>query len=590
MNEVMNGEKTQAQKVKDLCRNVIPYFECTYFNKYISDYKMSLGYKLDREMHSDFDKDWQSNIFFPLIPSLVDTVYSSIYDSKFNFNVNWDWLEWSDKLLNRVFDYNWEWRDSLMAVAKETIITWKWFLKPYFIKYTEKKRVKKKILKKEIKRPAIEYKSIFNVFYDYSGKFEDSSFVIERNIMNRKNIIKTYWAKIENIESKLDAICENPYQDRYSDFDVNRVKHLLYFEELIREKWFDTYINPTKVRSNASWDNGSIDNKNNLYFIDFGKQKVFEVIEYSDDENVTVLIDWKELFTVKRKIYFDWPVIQCINYNAIPWTNDWQWVSSMLTDIQLSINSLINIYLDNLKMWVAPMFEVVGWLNSQFMHKGKVKYTPYKMVATNTPGGVRKLDLTITWFEPVNAIQFLVDVALQRIWVSEYMMWVQGKVERISGWVDALSNAFKSRLLHFVNSIQKGMWGIAKIILIFYANFYTNEELQELWLVWEIDYEKLLDEKWVSFSFTSLKLLEMEERLKYLNENLWTIFSMAQWADGKPNFNSKELLRWILNKDIDTKAILDTESLEQPQQYNDYWNTPTEEIPEEDMYQWLQNL
>jgi hypothetical protein len=42
MNEVMNGEKTQAQKVKDLCKNIIPYFEATYFNKYISDYKMAL--------------------------------------------------------------------------------------------------------------------------------------------------------------------------------------------------------------------------------------------------------------------------------------------------------------------------------------------------------------------------------------------------------------------------------------------------------------------------------------------------------------------------------------------------------------------
>lgn len=598
MNEVMNGEKTQAQKVKDLCKNIIPYFEATYFNKYISDYKMALWYKLDRELNPDFDKEWQSNIFFPMIPTLIDTIYSSIYDSKFNFNVVGDWLEWTDKLLNRVFDYQWLWREHLMDTAKECIITWRGYLKPYFISYMDTKKVKKKILKKKIKRPAIQYKSVFNVFYDYSGKFEDSSFIIERNIMNRKAIIKTYWSKIENIEARLDAIIRDKTTDRYSDFDVNRVKHLIYFEEVVREHKFDTWI-PTKHSMNRwhtdAWD---INNKNNLYYVDFTKQQVFEVIEYTDDDVVTVLIDWKELFTAERKITFDWPTIQCINYNTIPWSSDSQWISSMNTDIQLVINSLINIFLDNLKMWIAPMFEVVWWLNNQLIHKGKIKYSPYKMIATNMPNWVRKLDLSINWYEPVNAIQFLSDVTMQRAWVSEYMMWVQGKVERISWWVDALSNAFKSRLLPLVNSIQKAMGNIAKILLLFYANYYTDQELKDLWLIGDIDYEKLLDEKGITFMFTSLNLLQVEEKLKYLNENLWTIFSMAQWPNGKPNFNSKELLRWILNKDIDTEAILDTSKIEQPQQqfgwfwwgWFGWWQPQQEDIPEEDIYSALQNI
>lgn len=584
---------SQWQKVMDLCWQIIPYFEKTFFNRYIQDYKDYLWYKWDRAKEI---QDWQTNVVFPLIAWMVDTMYASIYDSKFKFTLTGEWLKWTDKLLNHAFDYEWRWKVALMEAAKECIITGKWFLEPYFMAYQEKKVVRGKNYGKIIKRPVIEYASVFDIFYDYNGKVEDSPFIIKRSILNRKAIIQRYSNKIgKNAEATVDSILATEVREQYSQYDINRVKHIIAYEDIIKEKKNLLTMIPT-IKANGVNDWDTLNERNNVFAVDFSKNKVYEVIEYNDDTTTTVLIDGKELFSRPRKLWIDWPLIQSFSFNQIPWTSDSLWVSSMNKDNQMISNSLFNIYLDNLKMWIAPMFEAVGGMNSFLGTSNKIEYSPYKVVATNTPWSLRKVDLGIAWFEPVNAIQFMSTVSRERVGINEYVMWVQGKVERIAWWVDMLFNQYKSRLMPLTNSINTAMGRTAKIILVMYATYYKESELKELWLEDTLDIARFLDEKNVKFQLSTLSLLENEEKLEYINENLVSLSNLSQWEDGKPTLNIHELVKALLTKEINVEAILTPK--EQPQQYNQggfnpqWWGEQynQEETPQEDIYAWLANI
>lgn len=573
-------ELNNYDKVMDLAKQVIPYFEKTFFTRYIQDYKDYLWYTWDRKREIE---EWQTNVVFPLVSWMVDTMYASIYDSKFKFNVSTDWIDGTDKLLNHSFDYEWRGRNAVMSASKEAIITWKGYIEPYLINMQEKKKVKWKNYGKKIKVPVIDYLSIFDVFYDYSKRLEDSPFTMKRSILSRKAILKKYNNLID--ETKIDSVLsDEKWIYRYSNCDYNRVKHIIAYEELVwsNKKLLTNVANiPRQEAPYNTWE--SIDSMNNIFAVDFTKNKVYEVIEYSDDDGITVLVDWKGLLTQPRKLWMDWVLIQSISFNEIPWINDSLWIASKNRHAQMMSNTLFNIYLDNLKMWIAPMFESVGWMNQFLGTSNKFKYEPYKVYSTNTPNSLRKIDLTINWFEPVNAIQFISTYSKENSWISEYVMWVQGKVERVSSGTDMLLNAFKSRLMPLVNSINTAMWNIGKILLLIYATYFKVDELRKLWLEWELDYERFLDESNVNFRMTSLALLEEEEQLEYLMNNLPTISWLSQWEDGKPTVNIKELLTAILTKKVDITKIL-TPS-EPPQQeevpWMDMWPTSPEPTPEE---------
>lgn len=582
---------TVEKKVMDLCRQTIPYFEKTFFNRYIQDYKDYLWYKADRQREI---QDWQTNVVFPLISWMVDTMYASIYDSKFKFTLTWDWIKWTDKLLNHAFDYEWKWKQALMDAAKECIITWKWFLEPYFMYYKEKKVVRGKNYWRIIKRPVVDYVSIFDVFYDYNGTVEDSPFIIKRSILSKQGIIKRYWAKLWwNANAIVEAITSSDVVEQYSQYDINRVKHIIAYEEMIKNSKTPLITMIPTYREQWYSEQDTIDSRNNVFAVDFKKNAVYEVIEHNDDTTTTVLVDGKLLFSKPRTLWLSWPLIQSFSFNQIPWTSDSLWISSMNKDNQMVSNSLFNIYLDNLKMQIAPMFESVWWMNSFLWNKNKIEYSPYKVVPTNTPWSLRKVELWIWWFEPVNAIQFMSTVSRERVGINEYVMWVQGKVERVAWWVDMLFNQFKSRLMPLTNSINTWMGRIAKIILLMYATYYKESELKELWLEDSLDMNRFLDERNIKFQLSSLSLLENEEKLEYLNNNLMNLAWLRQDETWAPTINTQELVKALLTKEIDIDAILTPKEIQQ-QQFNQWWFPPEQwwqtQLHEEDIYQWLANL
>lgn len=557
----LTKKEARIESVKTLCTNVIPYFEKTFFNRYIEDYKNYLWYVGDRQSMID---DWQTNIFFPMIPAIVDTMYASMYDSKIKFNVSGDWVKWTDDLLNHAFDYKHSGKDALMDSIKECLITGKWYLKPIFLKYRDKKVVRGIDYGHEVKRPMLDYVSIFNVFYDYNTTLQDSAFTIERYILNRKQILKRYSSKVEKTDNPdfsttgyIDWILKDEKTERYSEYDINRVRHIIAFDSYISKNNLSTVI-PIQTRTQTAQTDNTIEWRNSLYGIDFAKNKVFEVIEYNDDEWTTVLIDGKLLYMGPKQINTDSTIITDINFSKIPWTSDSTWVATNLSELQGITNTLYNIFLDNLKMQMAPMFEQVWGLNQMLGKKNRIKYEPYKVIPTNTPWSMRRLELGIWGFEPINVIQFIESFAEKRSWVNEYIMWGQGKVERIAGWVDLIFNQYKSKLMPLTNSINNAMWYIAKMFLLMYGINFEEKELQELWLVDKLDYKVFLDERNVSFHLSSLSLLSEEEGIKNLTESLKTLSPFLQTPEGSA-LNVDELVKGILKREVDVDKILQKE-------------------------------
>jgi len=560
---------TRVEGIQTLCDNVIPYFEQTFFNRYIEDYKNYLWYTWDRQ---EVIEDWQTNVFFPMIPAIVDTMFASMYDSKIKFRVEWEGIEGTDELLNNAFDYEHTGKDALMETIKECLITGKWFMKPVFQKYKDPKIVNWIDYWTTVKRPTLNYVSIFNVFYDYNTTLQNSTFTIERYIMSKKQILKNYASKLnnENANQYITSICNQKDKKRYSEYDVNRIKHIIAYEDMIGSSNLSTVIPTTEMRSanNLNTPN-SIEGRNTVYAIDFDKNNVYEVIEYNDEEGTVVLIDWIMLFKKAAEIKSNSTLVTDISFNKIPWTSDSTGVSTNLNELQQITNTLYNIYLDNLKIQISPMFEQVWGLNQMLGKKNKITYSPYRVIPTNTPWSLRKIELGVAWFEPINTIQFIEAFAEKRSWVNEYIMWGQGKVERIAGWVDLIFNQYKSKLMPLTNSINNAMGFIAKNFLLMYAINYEEKELTELWLKDKLNLRVFLNEKNISFHLSSLALLSEEEGIKTLTESLQNLGPYLQWPNGM-NINAKELVKWILKRDIDVDEILEVKD-EAPAPAQTWW-------------------
>jgi hypothetical protein len=131
--------------------------------------------------------------------------------------------------------------------------------------------------------------------------------------MSRKNILKRYKADLrkgDKDEEYLDSIIARQGQ-RFCDYDYNRVRSILAYEDLIikDKKTTNAFIDTTVWDRHRNGENhavnevgsSSISHTNNIFGVDFEKNRVHEVIEYRDDDGITVLIDGELLFRKKEK-------------------------------------------------------------------------------------------------------------------------------------------------------------------------------------------------------------------------------------------------------------------------------------------------
>ena len=469
MNKPLSWEQiiSPFQKTEDRMRETLEivknFYSIHLWNKWASAYRNYFMYKLDRAL---LIKDFQTNIKSPVVKMYVDAMWTGLYDNVINFRVIGRdredqkkaddvkaFLEWWFSASNS--------RMELMQAIKEALICGPGYLKIWFID-KEKKIEYKKGLKKVSKTtkeqyPYIKYVPVFNLFIDPTVKsFEESPYVFERNVMSVEAFKKYYWNYFnDKTEKIIKYALANPYY--FSGYDYNKIKHAAFWDEREIKRFFFNY---TENNNNDGWT-FDIFTQNYLSFEQ--NSKYVEVIEYwSDDRHATmvngkVFLDEENPLPLKKKPYVD------IEYNKAPWLafGSWLWVT--LEDIQNITDELLNLQMDNTKFQIAPMFQKLKGSDMFSQDADGLLYEPFKVVEVNTPEGMHRLELGSPEFTGVDMIQFLLQLWEMSEGLNSYSMGYQNKVERSATWVSALVQAFKSRLLPLVESMNQALAKIAEM-------------------------------------------------------------------------------------------------------------------------------
>jgi len=462
-NQIISPFQKTEDRVRETLEIVKNFYSIHLWNKWASAYRNYFMYKLDRAL---LIKDFQTNIKSPVVKMYVDAMWTWLYDNVINFRVVGRDREDQKKaddvkaFLERGFSAS-NSRMELMQAIKEALICWPGYLKIGFLD-KEKKIEYKKGLKKVSKvtkeqYPFIRYVPIFNLFIDPTVKsFEESPYVFERNVMSVESFNKYYWNYFNN-ETKpiIKYALENPYY--FSAYDYNKIKHAAFWDEREIKKYFTDYIE----NNNNDWWTFDIFTQNYLSFEK--NSKYVEVIEYrSDEKHVTmvngkVFLDEDNPLPLKKKPYVD------IEYNKAPWLAFGSGLGVTLEDIQNITDELLNLQMDNTKFQIAPMFQKLKWSDMFSQDADWLLYEPFKVVEVNTPEGMHRLELGSPEFTWVDMIQFLLQLWEMSEWLNSYSMGYQNKVERSATWVSALVQAFKSRLLPLVESMNQALAKIAEM-------------------------------------------------------------------------------------------------------------------------------
>ena len=469
MNKPLSWEQiiSPFQKTEDRMRETLEivknFYSIHLWNKWASAYRNYFMYKLDRAL---LIKDFQTNIKSPVVKMYVDAMWTGLYDNVINFRVVGRdredqkkaddvkaFLEWGFSASNS--------RMELMQAIKEALICGPGYLKIGFLD-KEKKIEYKKGLKKITKTtkeqyPYIRYVPVFNLFIDPTVKsFEESPYVFERNVMSVE-AFKKYYGNYFNdkTEKIIKYALANPYY--FSGYDYNKIKHAAFWDEREIKRFFFNY---TENNNNDGWT-FDIFTQNYLSFEQ--NSKYVEVIEYwSDDRHATmvngkVFLDEENPLPLKKKPYVD------IEYNKAPGLAFGSWLGVTLEDIQNITDELLNLQMDNTKFQIAPMFQKLKGSDMFSQDADGLLYEPFKVVEVNTPEGMHRLELWSPEFTGVDMIQFLLQLWEMSEWLNSYSMGYQNKVERSATWVSALVQAFKSRLLPLVESMNQALAKIAEM-------------------------------------------------------------------------------------------------------------------------------
>ena len=229
-----------------------------------------------------------------------------------------------------------------------------------------------------------------------------------------------------------------------------------------------------------------------------------------------------------------------------------------------------NAFLDNTKMSLSDMYEVVG--NSPFVRNGKIEFKKFWALKVNAPNSIRRLELWTKDFAPLNYMQVMTEFGQQRSWVNQYLLGWQWRAERVSGWVDLILNQYKSKLTPITDSINMMMWNMARSWVLMFLKYFSRAELlkkkisivdimDEGWkniISFSVngkDVRDIIDEDNITFTFDALYKVEQENRRAALKENLQYLLQYTQ-----DKVNLPELMKATLWMDFEIDNIFKDQS------------------------------
>lgn len=545
--------KKAEDKLSETLDIVKNFYSNHLWNKWASAYKNYFMYKLDRSL---LIKDFQTNIKSPVVKMYVDAMWTGLYDNVINFRVVGRDREDQKKaddvkaFLERGFSAS-NSRMELMQAIKEALICGPGYLKIGFvdrekkIEYQKGVRKVSKVTKEQY--PFIKYVPLFNIFIDPTVKsFDESPYVIERNVLSVEAFKKYYWWYFNNeTKSIISEALANPYY--FSNYDYNKIKHAAFWDEREVKKFFEDLIEDDN--EHQSFD---MFTQNYLSFEE--NSKYVEVIEYRSDDKHILMVNGKVFkeeanpLPLKKKPYVD------IEYNKAPGLAFGSWLGVTLEDIQNITDELLNLQMDNTKFQIAPMFQKLKGSDMFSQDASWLTYEPFKVVEVNTPEWMHRLELGSPEFTGVDMIQFLLQLWEMSEWLNSYSMWYQNKVERSATGVSALVQAFKSRLLPLVESMNQAL---AKIAEMWTATAVVMMDdmvaIRQMWkdgkpVFKDITIDDLVGKYDIEFDAQALKSATREIKRDQLLQLLQT--AIQWWVDpntGEYFIDMRELWREIID-------------------------------------------
>ena len=595
-NQIISPFQKTEDRMRETLEIVKNFYSIHLWNKWASAYRNYFMYKLDRAL---LIKDFQTNIKSPVVKMYVDAMWTGLYDNVINFRVVGRdredqkkaddvkaFLEWGFSASNS--------RMELMQAIKEALICGPGYLKIGFID-REKKIEYKKGLKKISKStkeqyPFIRYVPIFNLFIDPTVKsFEESPYVFERNVMSVEAFNKYYGSYFNNnTKPIIEYALKNPYY--FSAYDYNKIKHAAFWDEREIKRFFYDYV---ENNNNDGW---TFDVFTQNYLSFEKNSKYVEVIEYWSDEkhctmvNGKVFLDEENPLPLKKKPYVD------IEYNKAPWLafGSWLWVT--LEDIQNITDELLNLQMDNTKFQIAPMFQKLKGSDMFSQDASGLLYEPFKVVEVNTPEWMHRLELWSPEFTWVDMIQFLLQLWEMSEWLNSYSMWYQNKVERSATWVSALVQAFKSRLLPLVESMNQAlakiaeMWTATAVVMM--------DDMIAIRMMWkdgkpvfkDITIDDLVGKYDIEFDAQALKSATREIKRDQLLQLLQT--AIQWWVDpntGEYFIDMRELWREIIDSfEMSQDLVMNSKEVNKEKTKSMILQAKSEQQVQQAVQQWMQ--
>lgn len=505
-------QKAEIDDIKRVIYTTIIEFHNYEFPKYIGNYKKYLGFVGDRAANIE---NWQSNVDYPLVASVVDTMFGNIFDFGYEFGINEPKLK---ELCTNSFDFRGIGKRTFKEVAKEILICGKGYVKDYLLKEeTEEEFFGRKVVTK-IKKPSMYYLSIFDVMYDRNKGLTDSTYKIIRTFQTgdaiKSKVLpllmanETDEAAMEDVKKKFNSLLR-AYKDqigsRFSLFDYNPVKSLTQNTQYMNTAQKVNYSLPfasdeKALRAGLSIDNHTVANeqKNNYFLND--KASTFEVIEFNTADRKVIFINGNLIYFGDKR--YNLGEIREANFSLIPGTGNANGVADNLGGLQDINNMLWNAFLDNIKLVLGPMFKVSG--NIPIAKSGTLDFAKFRAFRTNGSADIEKIQLGVTDFAPINFMQVVQSFSEQRSGVSNYIMGGAGSIERVAGGIDMKFNQYKSKLTPITDSIDQMMGNIARSWITMFFKFFTKQELLKLGVDVQEKFET--DEKTQKQKFTGFTI------------------------------------------------------------------------------------
>ena len=529
--EIFFDEQILPIKFEDLENFIHKEAETRY--EYIKEfYKNVLMDTTSRwQMLAEEDEEWRSNVRVPITYQYHKTTMSMIKDSDVDFVIKQrdKRKEWEDDQYKKDFDtavindiLDWfEYVYDFSKVKKELHAAY-WdaallgfgVCKLDFIKHKKYVDVTHQGLSEKVVEdsdfiPWLRWISPFNIFVSPWTKDLDSScrFVIERKLMPASKVKEAYakfWLELreKDIEKSWHYVLTKDY-------------------ETIKENM--QFYNTTEPRDVFEDD---------IYDIRDSQLEIYEVVT---QKYTSIFINWIYHGTYTNMLIFDDFPYYVFNYENLPWTIWGVWLWYLLEPLQKVSDKILNTRLDNVQLtqnkmiFVDPSVDMMWGEENLKTEPGKVFKVP------NPRDNVQPFELWEINQSNYTEIQQLFTMVEQMTWISGYLSWAQGKVERAAASAQMLKESWFRQIRSFLDSIRREMARFEKHMLVSSLAYVSHDTLDKvLWpdnKLKEVSIDDIVNNYDFDFEVKSMrtenKIVEREQLMQLLQMAGW--FMTVDW-------------------------------------------------------------